>query len=153
MTRRRLWIPLTIGMLILILGSIILSLQARDAVPPQVFSAIINRDCAPWDGSAFTITIPLQGAPSHSAISISIWQSPNIAFPASFNFPDESGQTGSAVYRSAPDTWEQLQGKVSFRRVQPGDPVEGFFSFSTKGGEIFEGRLVATWGDQIVYCG
>jgi hypothetical protein len=48
---------------------------------------------------------------------------------------------------------EELTGKVWLQRVQEGTPLEGRFSFTSAGGEVFEGGFAAQWGSQIVYCG
>lgn len=118
--------------------------------PEQVFPATVNRDCAPWDGGAFTISIPMDNG---IIIHVSIWQSPEIKLPVRFSFPDESGQIGSAYILTELDPLQQLSGEVSFRRVEEGIPVEGEFDLKTESGQQFRGRFKAEWGNEIVYCG
>ena len=45
-----------IGFLILVIAWFMYSSRNQDVA--QVFPATIDRDCAPWDGSAFTVSIP-----------------------------------------------------------------------------------------------
>lgn len=90
---------------------------------------------------------------STTTITISIWQSPDIKFPVTFTFPDETGQIGFAYTLPEIDPLQQLSGEVFFWRVEEGMPVEGEFNFRTENGERFEGKFRADWGDQIAYCG
>ena len=46
-----------------------------------------------------------------------------------------------------------LNGEVWFPRVDEGMPVEGRFRLRSEAGMQLEGRFVAEWGDEIVYCG
>ena len=138
------------GLILLILGILWLSDSRRNQTPVPVLSATINRACAPWDGSAFTVSIPLD---STTAITVSIWQSPDINRPVKFSFADETGQVGMATLMPGRDPLQQLEGEVSFQRVEEGSPVEGEFDLTTKSGERFTGKFKAAWGDQVVYCG
>ena len=90
---------------------------------------------------------------SSIAITISIWQSPDIKLPVTFTFPDETGQVGIAYILQDLDPLQQLSGEVFFWRVEEGMPVEGEFNIKTESGEPFKGKFKAEWGDQIVYCG
>ena len=76
---------------LLILGLALFTFFARDEASLPMFSATVHRDCAPWDGVAFTVSIPYH---SESVITISIWKSPDIKFPTTFSLPDEAGQVG-----------------------------------------------------------
>jgi hypothetical protein len=135
---------------LLILGIAIFTFSARNRVPAQAFPATINRDCAPWDGSAFTISMRYD---SKTTITVSIWQAPEINVPTTFTFPDDTGQVGTAYILPELDPFEQLNGTVTFLRVGPGMPVEGRFSLtSTRGGE-YVGQFVAVWESQIALCG
>ena len=79
--------------------------------PARVFPAKVNRDCAPWDGSAFTVQIPLNEG---TVLDISIWRTPEIKVPITFSFPDHSGQAGNAILISHVGLPERLTGKVIF---------------------------------------
>ena len=115
----------------------------------QVFPATINRDCAPWDGAAFTVSIPVE----ESVLDISIFQSPAIGYPADFSLDEESMDTGDAFLLPSAGSPEQLTGKVHFEPVEEGMPVEGEYHFTTQSGEPLTGRFKAHWGNEIVYCG
>ena len=146
--KSRILLYLAIGFLIFGIAWFIYASRTQEPMP--TFPATINRDCAPWDGAAFTLLIPYD---SITTISISIWQSPNIKLPVTFSFPDETGQIGFAYILPELDPLQQLSGELSFGRVEEGIPVEGEFSFTTESGKHFKGKLNAKWGDQVVYCG
>ena len=139
---------MAIGFLILGIAWFIYSSRSQE--PVQVFPATINRDCAPWDGAAFTVLIPYD---STITISLSIWQLPDIKLPVTFTFPDETGQIGSAYILTELDHLQELDGEVSFTRVEEGIPVEGEFNLTNESGKQFKGRFEAEWGNQVVYCG
>lgn len=137
-------------LLLIVLGGIWFFATGETRRPLQVFPAVINRDCAPWDGSAFTVSIPLDDG---SNMAISIYQSPDIKLPASFSFPDESMKEGNALLLLPGGSSEQLTGNAWFQRAEQGIPVEGRFRLRSESGVEFEGKFVAEWGDEIVYCG
>jgi len=144
---------IAIGLLILILGSallVLLSFSTRGQAAIQVFPATINRDCAPWDGTAFTMSFRYDPI---TTITVSIWQSPSFIFPVNFSFPDESMRVGTAYSLAELDPLEELTGKVTFWRVEEGMPVEGEFNLTSARGERFEGKFVAEWENKAVYCG
>ncbi|MGZ9234915.1 MAG: hypothetical protein ACXW4E_05265 [Anaerolineales bacterium] len=141
---------IAVGFLLLTLGFIWFILSGQTREPAQVYPATINRDCAPWDGTAFTMSFRYDPI---TTITISIWQSPRFAFPVTFSFPDETMRVGTAYSVQELDPLEELNGKVTFWRVEEGIPSEGEFSFTTERGKRFSGRFSAEWGNQIVYCG
>jgi len=122
----------------------------RSQASAQIFPASINRDCAPWDGSAFRVTIPMENGTS---LDISIWKAPDIKFPTTFSFPDNTGQVGNASYQLSGDKYEQLSGKVFFSRVDQGSPVEGRFELIIEAGKQIKGQFKAEWGNLVVMCG
>jgi len=139
-----------IAVALLIFGMALFTFSNRNNEPVQVFPATINRDCAPWDGSAFTVSIPTNDG---TIIHVSIWQSPEIKLPVRFSFPDETGQIGFAYILSELDSRQQLSGDVFFWRVEDGIPVEGEFDFTTESGKGFKGQFKAEWGNEVIYCG
>ena len=139
-----------IVLLILFLGSLFFIGYTQNQEIKPVLSATISRDCAPWDGGAFTITVPMSDG---AIVNISIWQSPDIQRPISFSFPDETQQVGNAALLPQFGQPEQLTGKVWLKNVRQGMPVEGRFSLTSDGGVQREAKFVAEWDDQIVYCG
>jgi len=96
------------------------------------------------------VSIPLSDG---AIIDISIWKSPDIKFPVTFSFPDDTGQVGNASYRLASGEYKQLSGKVFLWRVDEGSPVEGGFELVTEAGQRFKGQFKAQWGDQVMLCG
>ncbi len=115
----------------------------------KVFPATVNRDCAPWDGAAFTISIQYDMA----SIQISIWKSPDMKLPVVFSFPDPSSRLGNATYQPLFGPYRQLNGKVIFWRVDSENPIEGEFNFMLETGKSFKGKFKAEWENQVVMCG
>ena len=117
----------------------------------QVLPAIVKRDCAPWDGGAFVVSIRHD---RDSVIEISIWQSPDIPGPIKYSFPDRTRSIGEAMLVEQAGTPAELTGSVHFQAVEEGTPVKGEFSLVTASGREFHGKFIATWeADEIVYCG
>jgi hypothetical protein len=135
---------------VIILGTLWLLSTLEPKKPAQLYPATIDRDCAPWDGAAFTISILGRDA---ATIHISIYQSPKILHPAIFSFPDETLRKGNVVLLRPAGLPEQLTGKVFFERIEAGKPVEGQFDLISEGGEKLTGKFRAEWGNQVVYCG
>lgn len=120
----------------------------------QVLPATVNWDCAPWDGSAFTVSIPVE----ESVINISIYQSPDIKHPITFSFNtfsfnEATEKIGHVLFLPATGSPEQLTGKAFFEHVEEGIAVEGEYNFRTQSGRQFIGKFKAQWGNEIVYCG
>jgi len=139
-----------IVLVMLLLGSLFFISYTRNQELKPVLSATISRDCAPWDGGAFTIMIPMSDG---TVVDISIWQSPDIHRPISFSFPDETQQVGNTSLLPQFGGPESLTGQVWLKNVSEGMPVEGGFSLTSVGGVKREAKFVAEWDDQIVYCG
>src|SRR4030095_11405552 len=140
----------TTVLLIILFGIVLFAFYTRSQEQERVLPATISRDCAPWDGAAFTVSIPYD---SVSVITISICQSPDIKFPSTFSFPDNTIQVGNVSWSPQLGGSEQLTGEVWLRNVREGMPVEGRFSLMSESGERFKGKFVAEWESQIVYCG
>jgi len=139
-----------VGLIIVIFGIAWFSFSTRNQEVAQFFPATINRDCAPWDGSAFTMSIPMS---AEVVINISIYQSPDIKLPVAFSFPDETTRVGNALLLLPVGLPEQLTGKVWFQGVEQRAPVAGEFELITQAGRTFNGKFKAEWGNEIVYCG
>jgi hypothetical protein len=131
-------------------GGVWLFYTLEDQAPAQTFPATINRDCAPWDGSAFTVSISVS---DKANIAISIYQSPSIKLPVVYSFPDETMRVGNALLLFQDNSSQQLSGTVSFQRVEEGVLTEGKFNLFAETGEQFKGRFQAEWENQIVMCG
>jgi len=148
--KSRIQFLVVISLLILVFGLALFTFSTRNQEPTQIFSATINRDCAPLDGPAFTVHIPYD---SVSIIYISIWQSPDIKLPVTFSFPDDTGGVGNATFLLRFSYSVNLNGRVFFWRVEQGSPVEGRFDLLTEAGQRLTGKFKAEWGNQIVMCG
>lgn len=149
-TRRQFLIAIAVlGFAVGIFLISIVSRGRQDQEPLEVFPATIQRDCAPWDGAAFTVSIPLE----QSAIRISVYRSPEIRLPVTFSFPDETLREGSAALHTLNAVPDPLTGTVRFERVEAGKPVEGRFSLRSESGESLMGRFVAEWRNEIILCG
>lgn len=139
-----------IVLLITLFAIAILTFFKRSQEQGQLFPATINRDCAPWDGAAFTVKIRMSDG---LTLDISIWQSPEIKLPTTFSFSDETQQVGNVSLIPQAGMPEQLTGEVWFQSVGEGMPVEGRFNLTSERGEQFKGNFAAEWDGQIVYCG
>jgi hypothetical protein len=141
---------IAIGLVIFVLGIAFFTFSKRNQVTILDFPATIGRDCAPWDGGAFTTSV--RYSPT-STIIISIWKSPDIKLPTTFSFPDETGVVGNAYILSETDPLIPLSGKVFFQKVEQESPVVGEFYLTDESGKRFTGRFSATWKNEVVACG
>lgn len=146
--KTRFFITAAVILLVLGVAFFVYSVQLSD--PRTIFSATINRDCAPWDGAAFTVSIPYDTV---SVIMISIWRSPDFKIPSTFSLRNEARQVGSAYIVSQLDPLIPLKGEISFQRIGRTGPIEGRFSLTSERGETFAGKFIADWGEQMAICG
>jgi len=139
-----------IGLVFFVLGIAFFTFSKRNQEVLPVYPATIGRDCAPWDGAAFTLSVHFD--PAYTII-ISIWKSPDIKFPSSFKLSDETDGVGQAYILSEFDPLIPLHGKVSFQQVEPGGSVEGVFYLTDESGKRIKGKFNATWKNEPVMCG
>ena len=132
------------------LGALWLLSTLKPEKPTPLYPATIHRDCAPWDGAAFTVSIAWREA---ATLYVSIYQSPEITHPVTFSFPDETMRIGNAYLLRPDGSPEQLAGKIFFERVHVGQSVEGRFDLISTRGQKFRGTFRAEWGSQMAYCG
>lgn len=145
--RFRLWMRV----LLLIIGSLLLFMLFKDEPNnTRTLPATINRDCAPWDGAAFTIKIPLD---DENIIDISIWKSPDIKLLTAFSFPDETGQVGNVLLMHRSGLPDRLSGKIFLMQVDPNLPVEGQFDLQDGNGTHFKWKFKAEWKHPMILCG
>ena len=148
MMKNRTSLFIAIGLLIL--GIALFTFFNQKQPPTQVFAATVNRDCAPRDGSAFRVRVPLNGG---DVLDISIWQAPEIKFTKTFSFPDNTGQVGNASLIDSASSYEQLTGEVWFEGISEGQTVSGGFRLKSERGGMFIGKFKAEWGSQVALCG
>lgn len=149
MKQRSAFILLVI-LFVIALGGIFYFYSLPNQEPEKLFPATVSRDCAPWDGAAFTIAVQYD---PDTLVYISIWKSLNILVPSTFELPDEETQSGEAYILPASGMRVELSGKVWLQRAEEGMPVEGRFRLTSERGEAYEGGFVAEWESQTVYCG
>ncbi len=118
-------------------------------LPAQIWN-----DCAPWDGAAFTVSVPMPARANRptATLSIAIWKGPNLSEPSQFNFPADA-RIGSVTLQPRPGLNGLLKGHVSFRSVLPGQPVLGSFDLVSPKGEVVQGHFRATWVTRQARCG
>jgi hypothetical protein len=148
--KRRAFLYTLIGIFVLAIGLLWFSQVMYKEENLSVLPATLKRDCAPWDGAAFTLSVQYDPV---TTLTIAIWQSPDIQFPATFSFPDKTGQVGHAYILSELDPLTQLHGKVFFWRVEQGSPVEGKFNLRDENGKRFQGKFNAEWSNFVAMCG
>jgi hypothetical protein len=138
-----------VSLLILVLGGAyyVYSSQTHPTLP--VFPATVRRDCAPWDGAAFTVSIPIE----EGVIDITLYRSPELHFAEKFSFPDSAGRIGNALLLGPVGIPDELSGEVLFQSVSQESPVEGTFDLRTQSDRQFKGRFSAAWDDQAALCG
>ena len=139
-----------IGLSVVVILFLWRGLSSDDQGPVQIFPATVKRDCAPWDGAAFTLSIHYD---QDSVIDISIWRSPDIHGPIKFSFPDSTHSIGAAMLLQQAGAPEELTGSVHFQGVDEGIPVDGEFSLTMESGRQIEGKFIAIWANEIVACG
>jgi hypothetical protein len=146
----RLQLFLLVSLLSVVLGGIWLLHSFSNPEALKVFPATIKRDCAPWDGPAFTISLRYDAV---TTLAISVWQAPSLGFPVTFSLPDRTMKAGMAYIQRGLDPSEVLSGEVWLRHVEEGKSVEGRFSFTSERGRQLEGQFQAEWGSMAAYCG
>ena len=135
--------------------ALLATLLAAAPLPAITLPATVRTDCAPWDGPAFTITVPLarRTAEPATVLTIAIWKPADGRTPLSFVFPRDGAQ-GSVTLQPRPGVSGLLSGQVRFRSLNPRQPVEGSFDLVSRGGEIVRGTFRARWEfGQRMLCG
>ena len=139
-----------VGLILLLLALAWFASSIGNLESEETFPAAITRDCAPWDGAAFTVSIPYEPG---SLINISIWRAPHLKLPTRFLFPDAVAGGGAASLLLRFSYSQPLRGTVFFWGVQPGKPVQGQFDLLTEAGQPLRGRFRAEWKGDAVFCG
>ena len=143
----------TVFLIALFLGAPALAQRSPAAA---MFYGEVSRDCAPWDGAAFSVSIqPVAGLKKMDfpLIHVSIWQAPNLRGSARFEFPDVTGKIGAAFIQPRSGSVTQLRGTVSFTRVVPDQTTEGQFDFLDPNGKRYSGKFSAAWNGRMIMCG
>jgi len=121
-----------------------------------MFHGEVSRDCAPWDGPAFSVSISTVANAKKvepPILHVSIWQSPNLKSGGRFVFPDLSQRIGAAFIEPSSGSETPLRGTVTFTKVMSGETVEGQFDFLDPNGRRYAGRFSANWTAISASCG
>ena len=130
-------------------------LAAARANDAPVLGATIGASCAPWDGAAFVVEMPVDSLGrdlTGARLAISVWKAPRIPAGTMFTFHGIA-DSGAVVLWSGKDSAQRLTGTVTFGAVGPDAPADGSFDLSTKGGRRLAARFHATWKKERVMCG
>ena len=122
----------------------------RIAPGQPAYPAVIQADCAPWDGAAFTLSIPFD---TGRLARISIYRAPDLPSRTTFSFPDPTGRVGNAMYQPEFGEPQTASGTVTFYASQTGAPTEGEFDLLTADGLRLRGMFHAEWLANQVLCG
>jgi hypothetical protein len=119
-----------------------------------VLQGLARSDCAPWDGPAFTVLLPVRTASSTEGfpLRISIWEAAAIEAPRDFRFPRDA-RLGAAVLEPPRGQAQLLKGSVHFDKAVPGTAVRGRFDLTAPQGGRFRGSFAAPWRAVQTRCG
>ena len=128
---------------------------ARAAQEPRLSPAIAWRDCAPWDGPAFTVAVGREGAtsvdPARPWLRISIWQEAGTRHGVTYRFPDTTQKLGAVEYGGT--AFPSVNGTVTFPSAVSEEVVAGSFDFMTPDGRHLAGRFRGGWRPVAALCG
>lgn len=130
-------------------------LDVTRAQPPgRPTAAVAELSCAPWDGPAFEVRLPLDPSAPTPQVRIAIWRSPDIGTPSVFQFPDATQELGVAQVQHDDGTFEPLSGTVSFGPLRIDQPVTGSLRLiRARGGAAIERTFRAAWMPRQFLCG
>jgi len=123
--------------------------------PEAVAVADIARACAPWDGAAFSVSVPLrEGADPAAlpALRVMVWSPPRFERERTVVFADGDDRTGVAQYAESEDRATPLTGEATFRQTADGG-LEGTLRLKAADGRRFERRFRGRLDDRRVMCG
>lgn len=115
--------------------------------------ATISETCAPWDGPAFEITIPLDATTSATIVTVAIWKAANISRSTTFRFPDSTQTLGAAWMLTHAGKHEDLTGWITLASVQADQPISGSMVFTSRSGRRISRTFRAEWRNRRAICG
>lgn len=121
-------------------------------------SGKIFYSAAPWDEAAYDIRLPLSSDADGEAISVMIWGNPKHDRKITYSFSgheDPGGGPGKGKGRASYQekvgkSWPiRLQGRLTFNKLLPDQPVTGAFQLRTSDRKkSFNGTFTAEWSGQ-----
>jgi len=137
-------------------AGLVLACAACGAAPPTrseaVATARIARTCAPWDGAAFTVSVPATDGASTAALQLSVWSSPQFDGERTVVFAEGDDRTGVAMYAETADRSTPLTGEATFRQAGDGS-IEGALRLKAADGRRFERRFRGRLDPATAMCG
>ncbi|MGN6153603.1 MAG: hypothetical protein ACTHOH_16600 [Lysobacteraceae bacterium] len=139
---------------------LVLACTACGAVPPTrpeaAATAQIARSCAPWDGAAFTVSVPATGdgvdPAALPALRLSVWSAPQFDGERTVVFAEGDDRTGMALYAETVDRATPLTGEATFRQAADGS-IEGTLRLKAADGRRFERRFRGRLDPATAMCG
>lgn len=130
----------------------------------RVFQGTATPSCAPWDGEAYTFTLPVFEAPAScdappagAYVRIAVWDSAQLPLSAgdSFTF-DDTGATGGGWSHPTgdPGTYETASsGSLSLVSWSETAGGVGTWTLTLADGSTLSGGLDALWCPADILCG
>lgn len=123
--------------------------QAQGAQQPEVRKGTVQLDCAPWDGEAFMISLPLPNGsgPLKPRVIVSFWIAPDVPGPKTFVFDANQRLGAASWWHSGHADADALFGSVRVQGVKVGSNVVGDLDLQTQDGTTFKFTFEAHWVD------
>ena len=123
--------------------------------PGQQTGGVVFKGCAPWDGAAVRISLPLDPRHAYPLISVGIWRDD---LPQSFAFDENvnhgSSESGKGVVSYCPREAACEPVKTArFTFDDSREGVTGTYEATLSGGNTVQGSFTAEWEERIVLCG
>lgn len=122
--------------------------------PETIAAAHIARTCAPWDGAAFSVSVPVGHGVDPAALpalQLSVWSSPQFDGERTVVFADGDDRAGLAFHVETPERTTPLTGEVTFRQAADGG-IEGTLRLKDADGRRFERRFRGRLDGGAVMC-
>jgi hypothetical protein len=121
---------------------------------PSLAQGMAWPDCAPWDGAATRIVMPLDSA-SNTTLALALYQGPEQVRGHSWTIDEHSGDKLSVTLcRSGGGGC--VTAREGWVRVQPGEPgseLRGQYRVILGDGRVLAGRFVAPIQPRTMLCG
>jgi len=126
-----------------------------------ITSPVSMGSCAPWDGLAVAVMIPITLESKDDTVAyINLWDPKTLDnLPRTFNFPDKSGHLGNTLLNPniknlTNPRYEKPTATVIITSYQPGKYVDGEIELVLSNGKIIKQHFHAPWSqDHPEICG